>query len=77
MQNFQQVLERAMDDYLKNPERLIRLKELTKIVSYSATSIWRRYSEGTFPKPVRLGPAAVAWRLSEVEAWMNSRESVK
>jgi prophage regulatory protein len=57
-------------------ERLIRLKELKKIVSYSATSIWRRCKDGTFPLPVRIGPAAVAWKMSEIEAWMSSRQSV-
>ena len=27
-----------------------------------------------FPKPVKLGPQAVAWRQSEVQAWIASRE---
>ena len=59
-------------------DRLIRLKELKKIVGYSATSIWRRCKDGTFPRALRLGPgSAVAWRLSEIEAWMRSLERVK
>lgn len=59
-------------------ERLIRLKELKGIVGYSATSIWRRCKDGSFPSAVRLGPgSAVAWKLSEVEEWMKSRQSVR
>lgn len=59
-------------------ERLIRLKELKGIVGYSATSIWRRCKDGSFPSAVRLGPgSAVAWKLSEVEEWMRSRRSVR
>ena len=27
-----------------------------------------------FPKPVKLGPQAVAWRQSEVQAWIATRE---
>lgn len=61
----------------KSCDRLIRLKELKQIIGYSTTSIWRRCKDGTFPSAVRIGPAAVAWRQSEIEAWMNSREKVK
>lgn len=61
----------------RRTDRLIRLKELKQIVGYSSTSIWRRCKDGTFPLAVRIGPAAVAWKLSEVEAWMDSRQKVK
>jgi prophage regulatory protein len=61
----------------KTTDRLVRLKELKTIVGYSGTSIWRRCKDGTFPLAVRIGPAAVAWRLSEVQAWMDSRQIVK
>ena len=57
-------------------DRLVRVKELKTIVGISATSIWRRCKEGQFPEAVRVGPGAVAWRLSEVNAWMNSRQTV-
>lgn len=62
---------------MEKSERLIRLKELKIIVGYSSTSIWRRCKEGSFPKAVRIGPSAVAWRLSEVKEWIDSREKVK
>lgn len=58
-------------------DRFIRLKELIKIVGYSSTSIWRRSNDGSFPKAVKLGPRAVAWRQSEIEEWMNSRKPIK
>jgi len=61
----------------RTTDRLIRLKELKTIIPYSTTSIWRRCKEGTFPSAVRLGPSAVAWKLSEVLAWMDSRQNVK
>jgi prophage regulatory protein len=61
----------------RTTDRLIRRKELVRIIGYSSTSIWRRIKEGSFPLAVRIGPAAVAWKLSEVEEWMNSRQTVK
>jgi prophage regulatory protein len=32
-------------------------------------------SEGTFPKPVKLGKRTVAWKKSKVDAWIESRET--
>lgn len=29
--------------------------------------------EGNFPKPIKLGANCVAWRLDEVDAWLESR----
>lgn len=58
-------------------ERLIRMKELKTIIGISSTSIWRRCNEGIFPAPVRIGPGAVAWRLSEVESWVDTRQVVE
>jgi prophage regulatory protein len=58
----------------KTTDRLIRLKELKTIVGISGTSIWRRCKEGSFPAAVRIGPNAVAWKLSQVEEWMDSRQ---
>ncbi|MCR9088668.1 MAG: AlpA family phage regulatory protein [Rhodobacteraceae bacterium] len=33
------------------------------------------YHDSTFPKPVRLGKRAVGWRESEINAWIEARES--
>lgn len=35
---------------------------------YSRSTIYLRISQGLWPKPVRLGPRAVGWPASEVEA---------
>lgn len=55
-------------------ERFVRVREVAQIIGYSVTSVWRRCKDGSFPLPVRIGPGAVAWRHSEIEAWMNSRQ---
>lgn len=41
----------------------------------SRSSIYRKMSEGSFPKPVPIGERAVAWIDSDVEEWM--KECVK
>ena len=53
--------------------RLIRLPEVLDRVSLSRTSIYARVNDGPFPKPIKLGPRAVAWLESAVEEWISDR----
>ncbi len=43
------------------------------LVPLSAATIWRMVKAGAFPAPVKLGKNSTAWRLSDVEAWVESR----
>jgi prophage regulatory protein len=56
-------------------DRIVRMKELPEIVGYSRASIYRRIAEGTFVAPLRLGPNTVGWRLSTIQAWLESLET--
>ena len=53
--------------------RFLRLPEVIQISGYRRTSIYEMIKAGNFPAPVHLGPRAVAWLESEVEAWMQER----
>ena len=39
------------------------------------TTLARRIRHQGFPRPIRLGPNSVAWRLADVEAWLARREA--
>jgi prophage regulatory protein len=52
-------------------DRLLRLPEVTKITGLSPSTIWRREKEGRFPRRRRISVRAVAWLMSEIEAWMT------
>lgn len=54
-------------------ERLVRRPEVEKMVGLKRSAIYEKMSKGDFPKPVRIGKRAVAWRLSEIMKWMNER----
>ena len=58
--------ENAMQD------RLLRRREVEKIMGMSRSSIYRLMQEGEFPRPVRVGPAAVRWKASDIMAWIDS-----
>ncbi|WP_333837371.1 helix-turn-helix transcriptional regulator [Novosphingobium sp.] len=55
----------------------IRLADLTKLTGLSEATLRRKEKAGHFPARVRLGPNAVAWRESEVAAWMREPQDYR
>ena len=55
-------------------EMLIKLLEVKNMTTLSSSTIYRLMQQDLFPKPVNLtGGRAVAWKLSDIEAWIESR----
>ena len=50
---------------------LIRISEVCRLVGVCRSTIYRWISEGSFPRPVRIGERAVRWRIENIEAWRN------
>lgn len=53
-------------------ERMPRLPDVKAKIGYAASIIWKAVDEGTLPPPVALGPRTVAWRESELQAWIDA-----
>ena len=58
---------------MQNNDVLIPQKKVMEITSYSASTLWRRMQDGSFPGNYKIGPNRVAWRHSEVMEWLNSK----
>jgi len=58
-------------------EKLQRRTEVLERTGLSNSTLYYFISEGTFPKPVKLGKRTVAWKKSKVDEWIESRESSK
>lgn len=43
--------------------------------TFGKSTLHAMVAAGYFPKPVRMGLRRVAWRLSDLEVWADSRES--
>ena len=56
-------------------EQLLRKPEVQKMAAnMSNSTLYYLMNTGDFPKPVRLGKRSVAWKRSEIEAWIQSRK---
>jgi prophage regulatory protein len=53
--------------------RLIRRNELRQVVPLSDTTIYELELRNEFPHRIVLMPRVVAWKLAEIEAWIEQR----
>lgn len=63
--------------------KILRLKQLTERIGLGRSTIYDRmdvksprYDE-TFPKPIKLGAAAIGWIDSEITTWIELRMPAK
>jgi prophage regulatory protein len=57
-------------------ERLIREPEVMQITGLKRTTMRTLIKRGRFPQPVELSDRTIAWPLSRVAAWIESRKPV-
>ena len=55
---------------------ILRRPEVERRTQISKASIYRLMAAGQFPTAIKLGERAVAWRASEIDAWLASRPRV-
>lgn len=60
----------------KSDVRVIGLVELQGLVPLSRSQIWRLEKAGRFPRRMLIGQRRVAWRFSDIVAWLNARPSM-
>lgn len=58
------------------PEKYYRLPKVREFAAgLSTTTIYRLMGEGKFPRPVRIGGRAVAWKESDLLQWQAARSA--
>jgi prophage regulatory protein len=65
---------KANDDNLA-AQRLLRWHEVAPLVGFTRVWIYQLMKKNEFPKPLKLGSRAIAWRAVDVKAWVDSRPS--
>lgn len=54
-------------------EKFLRLPAVEAATGLRHAEIYERIVAGTFPRQIKIGSKAVAWRESEIEAWQAAR----
>jgi prophage regulatory protein len=54
-------------------DRLIRRPEVESRTSLKRSTMYVYIKQGSFPRPIPLGPRAVAWLSSDVNEWIEAR----
>ena len=57
----------------KQPRKILRPKEVQKLIGKSRVQIWRDVRAGRFPAPISLGPNSAGFYQDEILAWLESR----
>jgi len=52
---------------------LSKLDAVKKFTGLSKTTIYSYMKRGSFPIPIKTGERSVAWRIEDLEEWLNSR----
>lgn len=53
--------------------RMLRRPDVEKMVGLSRSAIYAAMDRNDFPRPIKVGLRAVAWRLSDIERWLEQR----
>jgi prophage regulatory protein len=53
--------------------QFLRVRKVTEMVGFSKTTLYARVKDGSFPKPIRLGPNSVAFLEADILDWMQSQ----
>lgn len=54
-------------------QRFLRFPEVQARCGLSRSGIYAKAAQGQFPKPVPIGPNAVAFVEAEIDAWVDAR----
>lgn len=65
----------APNQSMLSANQVLRRKDLKPATGLSPSTIYRMIACGEFPKPVKLGPQAVGWLKSDVDAWLARRRA--
>jgi prophage regulatory protein len=51
--------------------QFLRVRKVTEMVGFSKSTLYARVRDGSFPKPIALGPQSVVFLESDVLDWMK------
>ena len=53
---------------------LLSKKQVCDMLGVAQVTVWRWVRDGHLPKPLQLGPRRIAWRTSDLQAFLTRQE---
>lgn len=54
--------------------QLLSKKQVCDMLGVAQVTVWRWVRDGHLPKPLQLGPRRIAWRTSDLQAFLTRQE---
>lgn len=51
--------------------QLLKVRDVGEMLQMHPRSVWRAVVAGDIPKPIRIGPKVVRWRLADLQAFIE------
>ncbi|WP_211467326.1 helix-turn-helix transcriptional regulator [Collimonas silvisoli] len=58
---------------MSSSHKILRLGRVREITGIGRSSLYKAMKNGEFPASVSLGPRAVGWLESDIQAWLDGR----
>lgn len=56
--------------------RLLRQPQVLEMTGIkSKSTLWRWILDGSFPRPIKIGPRASAWPLETIQVWIAEKQA--
>jgi prophage regulatory protein len=75
--HFARASERRQAIQETDPQSLLRLRQVLRLIPVSASTWWNGVRVGRFPRPVKLGPHTTAWHARDVLDLIDSLASAE
>ena len=56
--------------------KFLRRPQVERLTGLSRSTIYAMIADGSFPKQVKIGLRAVAWREADIVTWMNNKSDL-
>ena len=56
---------------MPEPDRILRIRTVMNRTGLSRSTLYRKISDGSFPRQVRIGEHSAGWRESAINLWMD------
>lgn len=62
---------------IKVEKKLYRSRELKQLLGLPLSTIYDWMKRGEFPKPIKIGKRAVAWKKEDIDRWLKEKYQQK